>query len=161
MAIFADPTDPNRVYAPNVDAMYVSTDGGKTWAGRPATPHGDHHIIWINPNHPNILLEGNDGGATVSVNRRRHLEHARTISRPDRSTTSRSTISFRSMFSARRKTKARGKYASAFVGGSIPPIGDWHTVALGESTFIAPDPDNPLVTFGSGYYSYVRATQSA
>src|SRR6185312_9826323 len=31
------------------------------------TPHGDNHIVWVNPNDPNVLLEGNDGGATVST----------------------------------------------------------------------------------------------
>ena len=67
-AIFADPTDANRAYAPNVDAMYVTNDSGKVWKTIDGIPHGDNHIIWINPNHPNILLEGNDGGATVSVN---------------------------------------------------------------------------------------------
>ena len=74
-AIFADPTDANRAYAPNVDAMYVTNDGGKVWKTIDGIPHGDNHIIWINPNHPNILLEGNDGGATVSVESRQELEH--------------------------------------------------------------------------------------
>ncbi len=38
---------------------------------------------------------------------------------------------------------------------SGPGIGpaEWHSVALGESTFIAPDPDDVYVTYGSGYYS--------
>ncbi|HKU82178.1 MAG TPA: hypothetical protein VJP76_08420, partial [Candidatus Tumulicola sp.] len=35
--------------------------------------------------------------------------------------------------------------------------GQWHVVALGESTFVAPEPGNPAVTYGSGYYSsFVR-----
>ena len=32
-------------------------------------------------------------------------------------------------------------------------VGMWHTVALGESTYVAVDPRNPNVTYGSGYYS--------
>ncbi|HEY1681723.1 MAG TPA: hypothetical protein VGF98_08825 [Candidatus Tumulicola sp.] len=151
MAIFADPTDPNRVYAPNVDAMYVSTDGGKVWDGLEGDTHGDHHILWINPRHPNILLEGNDGGATVSVNR------GDTFSREDNQPTGQiyhvaldNQFPFH-IFGA-SQDEASWEYTSAFVGGSIPPS-ELHTVALGESTFIAPDPDNPLVTFGSGYYS--------
>ncbi len=41
---------------------------------------------------------------------------------------------------------------SAEVGDGIGPDA-WHSVALGESTFIAPDPDDVYVTYGSGYYS--------
>ena len=30
-------------------------------------PHGDHHGLWIDPNNPNRMINGNDGGATISV----------------------------------------------------------------------------------------------
>ena len=151
MAIFADPVNPNRVYAPNVDAMYASTNGGKTWNGLDGNTHGDHHIVWINPRHTNILLEGNDGGATVSVNR------GDTFSRQDNQPTGQIyhvalDRQFPFHIFGASQDEASWEYTSAFVGGSIPPS-ELHPVALGESTFIAPDPDNPLVTFGSGYYS--------
>src|SRR5581483_5401597 len=45
---------------------------------------------------------------------------------------------------------------SSALGGGIGPD-DWYTVALGESTFVAPEPGSPYVTYGSGYYSsFVR-----
>ena len=34
--------------------------------GIPA-PHGDHHGLWIDPNNPNRMINGNDGGATITV----------------------------------------------------------------------------------------------
>src|SRR3989304_4519518 len=33
-----------------------------------ATPHGDNHDLWINPDDNRVLINGNDGGATISVN---------------------------------------------------------------------------------------------
>ncbi|HKJ93120.1 MAG TPA: YCF48-related protein, partial [Longimicrobiales bacterium] len=66
MAITVNPQNPNTVYMPQVDAVYASRDGGRTFK-RVHTPHGDNHIIWVNPNDTTILLEGNDGGATVST----------------------------------------------------------------------------------------------
>ena len=32
------------------------------------TPHGDNHDLWINPNDPQLMVQSNDGGATVTLN---------------------------------------------------------------------------------------------
>ncbi|MDP9024504.1 MAG: hypothetical protein M3N13_03895, partial [Candidatus Eremiobacteraeota bacterium] len=40
-------------------------------------------------------------------------------------------------------------------------LGAWHTVALGESTFVAPEPGKPNVTYGSGYYSATARLDTA
>jgi photosystem II stability/assembly factor-like uncharacterized protein len=64
--IFVDPKDPNLIYALNVGA-WKSTDGGSKFeAFRP--PHGDNHDLWIDPEDPRRMIEGNDGGATISFN---------------------------------------------------------------------------------------------
>ncbi|MBV8727408.1 MAG: glycosyl hydrolase, partial [Candidatus Eremiobacteraeota bacterium] len=73
-AIFADPKNANVVYAPEVDGVYRSKDGAKTFTLL-HPPHGDCHILWINPNDTRILLEGDDGGATVSVDTGQHWSH--------------------------------------------------------------------------------------
>ncbi|MGA8098851.1 MAG: hypothetical protein WB810_09350, partial [Candidatus Cybelea sp.] len=65
-AIFVDPTNPDVAYAPNVDAVYKTKNGGKTWS-EISPPHGDNHIVWINPRNPKILLVGDDGGASIST----------------------------------------------------------------------------------------------
>ena len=64
--IFADPKDPETVWVLNVDA-YRSSDAGKTFM-RQAIPHGDNHDMWIDPTDPQRIIEGNDGGATISFN---------------------------------------------------------------------------------------------
>jgi hypothetical protein len=64
--IFADPKDANVIYVLNVGA-WKSKDGGEKFEPfRP--PHGDHHDLWIDPEDPKRMIEGNDGGATVSFN---------------------------------------------------------------------------------------------
>lgn len=65
-AVYVNPKDPETIYLPEVAALWVSHDGGKT-ISKLHTPHGDNHIVWSNPNQPDTILEGNDGGATVSV----------------------------------------------------------------------------------------------
>jgi photosystem II stability/assembly factor-like uncharacterized protein len=64
--VFADPTDAERVYVLNAPFLR-STDGGRTFQ-TVATPHGDNHDLWINPSNPEIMINGNDGGANVSLN---------------------------------------------------------------------------------------------
>ena len=64
--IYADPKDPDRVYAVNVQ-FFRSDDGGKTW-NPIATPHGDNHDLWISPSNPQRMIECNDGGAIVTIN---------------------------------------------------------------------------------------------
>ncbi|HEV8357182.1 MAG TPA: hypothetical protein VGQ17_10500, partial [Gemmatimonadales bacterium] len=56
----------------NADHVYVmatgfwrSSDGGGYFTSARA-PHGDHHDLWINPKHPELSIESNDGGANVS-----------------------------------------------------------------------------------------------
>ena len=64
--VFADTQDPDTCYILNL-AAWKSTDGGKTF-NQLTTPHGDNHDLWIDPNNPQRMIEGNDGGACVSFN---------------------------------------------------------------------------------------------
>ncbi len=63
--ITAHPTNPDMVYVGNV-RYWVSEDGGKTFERRNVT-HVDVHDLWINPEKPDIQVQGNDGGATVTL----------------------------------------------------------------------------------------------
>ncbi|MGB7023752.1 MAG: hypothetical protein WBD73_08145 [Candidatus Acidiferrales bacterium] len=63
--IFADPQQLDTVYTFSSKDFYKSTDGGKTW-GRIQTPHGDYHDLWIDPHDDQRMVNGNDGGATVT-----------------------------------------------------------------------------------------------
>jgi len=66
MHIQAHPNDKDAVYVMNAPAL-ESTDAGKTFVNM-RTPHGDNHQIWINPEHPEYMINANDGGANVSIN---------------------------------------------------------------------------------------------
>jgi len=59
--IFLDPTNPEVIYAPNVNLMR-STDGGKTFQSVATRAHVDWHTVWVNPNDPNHVRCASDGG---------------------------------------------------------------------------------------------------
>jgi photosystem II stability/assembly factor-like uncharacterized protein len=63
--IFADPKNADAVYVLNT-GMFRSGDAGKTFTLLPA-PHGDHHGLWIDPADPRRMINGDDGGATIST----------------------------------------------------------------------------------------------
>lgn len=65
--VYADPWDEDTVYGLNT-GMYKSTDGGETFDIVIRPPHGDQHDLWIDPNNPMRMINGNDGGGNVSVN---------------------------------------------------------------------------------------------
>jgi photosystem II stability/assembly factor-like uncharacterized protein len=64
MHLAADPRDPDKLYVHN-ETLWVTQDGGRTFASL-ATPHGDNHAHWIHPDDPDLMVQGNDGGANVS-----------------------------------------------------------------------------------------------
>ena len=66
-----DPKDPKRVYRPAFDFEY-SIDGGYSWSNTligGVEPHSDQHALWINPNNPDMMFVGTDGGVYASYNR--------------------------------------------------------------------------------------------
>jgi photosystem II stability/assembly factor-like uncharacterized protein len=150
-SIFADPVDPKKAYAPNVDSMYVTTDGGAVWKQIENVPHGDHHTLWINPNHPQIMVEGNDGGATVTVNGGATWS---TVWNQPTGQIYHVTLDDQFPFHIFGPSQDEGswEYVSSAVGGGIG-FNSWQPAASGEATWVAPDPDDHHVTYGAGYYS--------
>jgi photosystem II stability/assembly factor-like uncharacterized protein len=62
--VYADTRDAEKVYVLNV-GYHTSIDGGRTFKERYA-PHGDHHDLWIDPQEPNRMIMGDDGGAQIT-----------------------------------------------------------------------------------------------
>jgi photosystem II stability/assembly factor-like uncharacterized protein len=148
MAIYVDPKDPNTVFAPQVDSVWKSTDGGTHW--KPLMPPGDHHIIWINPRDTQIMVEGDDGGATVSVN------GGKTWSTEFNQPTGQFyhiTLDDRFPYHVYGAQQDEGAFEMPSASHEGLTVGSVHPVALGESTFIAVDPNDPDVTYGAGYFS--------
>src|SRR5258708_9066745 len=62
------PKDKDKIYIANV-ALHVSADGGQHFRVLRGAPGGDdYHTVWINPDHPEILLVASDQCAIVSLN---------------------------------------------------------------------------------------------
>ncbi len=59
------PKDPEKVWFSSTPVL-VSSDGGKTARTATVGIHVDHHAMWMDPNDPDYMIVGNDGGIAIS-----------------------------------------------------------------------------------------------
>ncbi len=157
--IFADPNNANVVYVLNAP-MLKSIDGGRTFQSIP-NPHVDQHDMWINPaNSQNIIL-ANDGGACITFN------GGKTWSTQG----NQPTAQFYRVITDRRfpyhlyagqQDNSSMAIASRTIGGGIGES-EWYPAAGCESAFLAFDPDDPKLVYGTciqgGIDVYDHATE--
>jgi photosystem II stability/assembly factor-like uncharacterized protein len=145
--IFADPKNADEVYALNVGA-YRSMDGGHTFTAF-ATPHSDNHALWIAPENPQRMIEGNDGGATVT------MDGAKTWSSVDNQPTAqfyRVALDQDFPYHAygAQQDNSTVRIATRTSAGGITDR-DWYDVGGGESGWIAPDPRDSEIVYAGSY----------
>jgi photosystem II stability/assembly factor-like uncharacterized protein len=146
--IFADPKDADTLYVLNID-MWKSTDGGKTYE-EINTPHGDNHDLWIDPNNPLRMIEGNDGGATVSFNGGKSWSTI--LNQPTAQmyhVTTDNRFPYR-VYGAQQDNTTIALPSRSDTGAIGPD--EWYTVGGGEAGYIAVNPANPDVTYAGDHH---------
>ncbi|NJB84569.1 photosystem II stability/assembly factor-like uncharacterized protein [Lewinella marina] len=145
--IFADPADANEVYVLNAPVLR-SIDGGASFSTIPVG-HGDQHDLWINPDNPDNMILGNDGGATITFNGGKSWS----------TQNNQPTAQFYRVITDNQmpyrvyggqQDNSTVDIASRSRGRGIGDA-DWHPTAGGESAFLAFDPDNPRYVMGGSY----------
>ncbi|HEV8266152.1 MAG TPA: glycosyl hydrolase [Gemmatimonadales bacterium] len=149
--IHADPKDPETVYVMNT-GFYRSVDGGRTFTPI-RTPHGDNHALWIAPNDPLRMINGNDGGANVTYN------GGVTWTGQDNQPTAQfyhvtTTTHFPYKVCGAQQDNSTVCIASRSDGGAITEK-DWYEVGGCESGYIAARADDPDVTFAGCYGGFI------
>ena len=141
--IFADPQDADTIWVLNYQC-WKSIDGGRTFF-QVTTPHGDNHDLWIDPRNPQRMIEGNDGGACVTLNGGNtwstiynqltaQFYHVDTDNR------------FPYRVYGTQQDNTAICVPSRTHNGTIP-LSDCYTVGTSESGYIAVHPDNPNIVF--------------
>jgi photosystem II stability/assembly factor-like uncharacterized protein len=167
--VFADPKNADVVYMENT-SLFRSADGGKTTSNVGGGTHGDHHDLWIDPDDPAHLVNGNDGGGAVSTSTgarwtaqdfpteqfyhvitTRHIPYHVCGSQQDNSTL---CVPF--------NWNAGGAFRRGGGGGGAPGdptaggMAQSYVAGGGEPGYIAPDPLNPdLFYSGTNNGAYV------
>ena len=145
--VYADPKVADTVYLPNV-YMHKSTDGGRSFSNL-KVPHGDNHDLWIDPDDPDRMILGNDGGATITFN------GGRSWSTQNNQPTAQfyrvaTDDQFPYWVYGSQQDNSNVAIPSGVAGKGIEAT-DWHPVGGGESGWIAPDPSDPQVVYAGEY----------
>jgi len=144
--IVADPKDSNVVYALNVQ-WFRSKDGGKTFLQNMPVPHGDNHDLWIAPNDPARMIEGNDGGANVSFDGGRAWTNQAYATAQMYHVTTTNHFPYQVCGAQQDNSTLCGP--SRKEGGMT--IADFRDAGGGESGHIAPNPVKPDIVFAGSY----------
>jgi photosystem II stability/assembly factor-like uncharacterized protein len=145
--IYADTKSAETVYVLNV-GFFRSSDGGKSFQTI-AVPHGDNHDLWIDPDDPRRMINGNDGGANVTFNGGQTWS---TIMNQPTAQFYRVAVDDHSPYRVYGAQQDNSTVAIPSRGrsGSIG-ITDWYEVGGGESGWIAPVPGNSEVVYAGSY----------
>jgi photosystem II stability/assembly factor-like uncharacterized protein len=151
MHIVADPQDPDEVWVLNSGAM-KSIDGGRTYARIPDS-HVDHHALWINPEDSDIMINGNDGGASVTFNGGQTWSTV--LNQPTAQMYRVMTDDLYPYKVYSGQQDASGiVIASQTLGDGIGEH-DWQTIRSGESATVALDPKNPRYVYTTFFASFL------
>jgi photosystem II stability/assembly factor-like uncharacterized protein len=149
-----DPKNPDVLYTTST-VTWRTTDAGKTWTGIRGAPGGDdYQNIWINPNHPEIILLVSDQGALVSSN------WGRTWSSWYNQPTAQvyhvvADNGFPYRVCGGQQDSGSLCISSRGNDGEIT-FRDWHPVGTIEYGYSVPDPMNPNIIYGSGRTDVTR-----
>jgi photosystem II stability/assembly factor-like uncharacterized protein len=145
--IVADPSDENKVYVLNAPLL-KSIDGGKSFANIP-NPHTDQHSLWINPQSPDIMILGNDGGATATLNGGKSWssQYNQPTAQLYRAIADRRFPYY--LYAGQQDNTTLAIPSRTYQRGI--GIQDWYPVSGGESAFIAFDPDEPTLVYGTSF----------
>jgi photosystem II stability/assembly factor-like uncharacterized protein len=143
------PDDEDEVFF--IAAMLsVSLDGGLTSKRIAQELHGDHHDMWIDPLDGDRIIESNDGGIGISVNRAKTWRQINLPIAQMYHVAVDNRIPYFVYGNRQDGPSQRGPSNSLLRGGEIPR-GMWHGVAGAESGFAIPDPVDNNIVWSGGY----------
>ncbi|MEZ5415937.1 MAG: hypothetical protein R2708_01160 [Vicinamibacterales bacterium] len=156
--IFADPRDADVLWALNV-GLWKSTDGGASYR-RVDVPHGDNHAMWIDPQDPLRIIEGNDGGATITFNGGKSWS---TILNQPTAQLYHVAVDNQTPYHvyAAQQDNTTISLPSRSDHGRIT-IEEWETVGGGEDGYVAPHPTDLNIVYAADHhwlYRYDRRTK--
>lgn len=158
--IFVDPSNPDVIYCPNVNMMR-SKDGGKTFQSAVGPrAHVDWHTVWINPNDPDHVRIGCDGGLYFSY------DGLATVMRTDNLPISQfyqvavdNALPYNIMGGTQDNGSWRGPSLTTTRGGIFN--WNWRNLLGGDGFYNVPHPEEPDTVYSSSQFGGVNRVDVA
>ncbi len=139
------PDNADRVYFLGFQLL-ESNDGGKTVRAIDSSVHVDHHAMWIDPSDPKRMIQGNDGGAYLSLDGGKTWRFLDGM--PIEQTYSVAADS-RTPYDLCTGLQDNSAWCgpSSSLADSVVSGQDWFTVVGGDGEYAVPAPSNPDIIY--------------
>ncbi len=153
------PDDPDRIYVSGVPLL-ISNDGGKTFAriDTIGDVHVDHHAMWIDPEDPEHIILGNDGGLYISYDGGAAWDHVNNVPAGQFYTVN---VDMDQPYNIYGGLQDNGVLFGPST--SVPNVtAHWDYLFGGDGMFVIPDPRNSdLVYLGYQFGNYYKINKSS
>ena len=143
--LFVAPNDENKLYFLSFWLM-ESDDGGHTAHPIDMSVHVDHHAFWQDPTNPNRIIQGNDGGAYLSLDGGKTwrfldgmpIEQFYMVSTDNRTPYD---------ICGGLQDNSGWCGASSSLADNVVSGNDWYTAVGGDGEYVVPAPSNPDIIY--------------
>jgi photosystem II stability/assembly factor-like uncharacterized protein len=133
-----DPADENRVYAVS-SRLSLSIDGGNSFERISRATHSDYHTLWIDPENPSRMWQGQDGGVCVSYDRGETWDYVNNFP-----------------VGQFYQICADSREPFYYVGGGLQDNGTWYGPSRNKEPFGILNDDWRMISFGDGFHIVVH-----
>ena len=146
------PDNPDEIFFAAA-RLSVSTDAGKSIKSIGLELHGDHHDVWIDPSNGDRIIESNDGGVGISVNRGKTWQQINLPNAQMYHVTVDNQIPYNVYGNLQDGPSHRGPSNSRFKtsGRGGIPRGAWHAVGGNEAGLALADPEDNNIIWSTGH----------
>jgi len=151
-----DPNDDKVVYVFS-GGSYVSKNMGKNFRLISTGTHVDHHALWIDPNNPLHLIDGNDGGIDITYDGGKNWHGIKSIPAAE---VYQIGFDMRNPYYVYCGLQDNGSWGGPSVTYDTAGItnDDWYTIGGGDGFYAQVDPTDPNIVYSNyqmnGLYRY-------
>ena len=148
--MFVHPEDEDIAYATSLD-MFRTTNGADSWFPIFEGAHVDHHALFVHPQNPDLVINGNDGGVYISQDGGRNYEFKNSIPNLQFYTCAIDNTNPENIFGG---TQDNGTLA-------FNPAGQfWEQIVGGDGFRVMSDPNNPDIIFAEFQFGNLRRSNN-
>ena len=147
------PENDEKVYFLSFSLM-ESDDGGKTVHDADKGVHPDHHALWIDPESPQRMIQGNDGAVYLSSDGAGTWRFLRNLPIEQFYTVSTDTSTPYNLCGGLQDNDAWCGPSNSLTRGGISGT-DWFIVAGGDGQYAVPAPSDPSVIYADSQEGFI------